>query len=387
MRSEEFFNILDDMDEKYISEIFEDIQRPTMLRPETRSAKKGILRSIIAAAACVTVAAAGVFLVSKGISFPTSPSSDISDNDLTSPAITSDESSAVDPDLYLENFSFAAGMGAYRRGSETDIMTYFRTPENGQLELTVRKYIDPDKSMEDIPVSIRIYFLGDGKPLKFRIPGLTESAYVHEVIPDDPSDFSFDIDLELPLGDEPNTIAAIWNIYPDYIPKKGTGSLNSCCAHLMQNHKCAYDLYVPETDVGYFNISSDIGLIDIGVADLTSSDKIIESHFYDDIMLTPENKDLFIKFNSGSETNIPYYLILFRDGELLDAFDGQYSCVVDCRSGERTFQVKIPESFIPDSGLHTFQAVALPAYAFDQNSDHTWYNSISTSKIRVQIQS
>lgn len=62
MRSEEFFNILDDMDERLVSEIYEDVQRPQKLAAVPRDRKRlpGLLLS---GAACVAVIAAAAVLV------------------------------------------------------------------------------------------------------------------------------------------------------------------------------------------------------------------------------------------------------------------------------------------------------------------------------------
>ncbi len=57
MRSEEFFNILDDMDERLVSEIYEDVQRPQKLAAVPRSPKR-LTRLLLGGAACAAVIAA-----------------------------------------------------------------------------------------------------------------------------------------------------------------------------------------------------------------------------------------------------------------------------------------------------------------------------------------
>jgi len=52
---------------------------------------------------------------------------------------------------------------------------------------------------------------------------------------------------------------------------------------------------------------------------------------------------------------------------------------VNCQNGKRTFQYSVPIELIPESGLHTFQAIAIPADAGEDLS------SYSTPKTRVQI--
>lgn len=312
----------------------------------------------------------------------------ISDSSLCPPGITSGGSSSDDPDLYLEDFMFNARLLILDRGGSR-LKTHFVTPQDGLLKLSVNAEIKPDKSMAAIPASIRFYVLGDGKPLNSRILGSSKNdpfSFVHEIFPVDLSNILFDMDIDLSMTHDIETISIIWNTYPEYIPKKGLGAVSGCIVYSIQNVGCAYNIHVSETNTEYYSISSDENKLDIGTADLSSSDKIVENHFYDDVTITPQNKELFAKFNSGKESDNSYYLILLRDGKLLDAFDGGYSTIVDCKSGERTFQFKIPGEFIPDSGLHTFQAVAIPVYAFSQNSEKSRNEAICTTKIRVNIQ-
>lgn len=298
-----------------------------------------------------------------------------------------------DPDLYLKGFSFRANFMICDRGSDRGDIYWFKTPLDGQLKISVLAGITPDESISNITPVIRIYVLGDGKPLKFKIPNSPKNgslSTVHDIIPQNLSDFSTDIDIDLTSHDEIETLAVILNIYPDYIPQKGLGAFSGCFALLVQNAECPYKLAEYGTDSGgYYAVASNEMSIDIGETDIADSEKIVENHFYNDITIDPQNKSVFVKFNSGNKHNIPFHLILFRDGELLDAFDGEYSKIVNCLSGERTFQFKIPDKYIPDDGLHTFQAVAVPAYAFpkDSLSDNieSYIDFKSTNKTRVLI--
>ncbi|MDE7229015.1 MAG: hypothetical protein K2N56_00915 [Oscillospiraceae bacterium] len=64
MRSEEFFNILDDMDDHIISEIYEDVQRPQRLAAVPRSPKR-LPKLLLGGAACIAVLAAGIFTLTR----------------------------------------------------------------------------------------------------------------------------------------------------------------------------------------------------------------------------------------------------------------------------------------------------------------------------------
>lgn len=67
------------------------------------------------------------------------------------------------------------------------------------------------------------------------------------------------------------------------------------------------------------------------------------------------------------------------DGNIIDLFD--HCCIykVNCKGGKQTFQYKIPDSLIPESGLHTFQAIAFPLNDSEELTPYTTY------KIRVQV--
>lgn len=85
MRSEEFFNILDDMDDHIISEIYEDVQRPQRLAavPRDRKQTKRLPRLLLSSAACVAVIAAVAVLVRFALPATNSANdsgSDISEN-------------------------------------------------------------------------------------------------------------------------------------------------------------------------------------------------------------------------------------------------------------------------------------------------------------------
>lgn len=121
--------------------------------------------------------------------------------------------------------------------------------------------------------------------------------------------------------------------------------------------------------------------IDIGVFSIEeNNNKALEMHFYDDVILNSKEDDLLIKFNSGDKKEIPYHIFVLCDGVMIDAFDNNSSCVVNCSNGLKTFQYTIPSEYIPEFGLHTFQAVATPAEPSEDLS------SYATPKIRVQIQ-
>lgn len=91
--------------------------------------------------------------------------------------------------------------------------------------------------------------------------------------------------------------------------------------------------------------------------------------------------DFLLHKNVIPETKIDIYIYGYETVILgiLDIFNNEYTYTVDCLNGSRTFQYCISSEFIPDSGMHTFQAIAIPA---NVTEDLTSY---STPKIRVQV--
>lgn len=300
-----------------------------------------------------------------------------------------------DPDFHWENFS-ASQVSEIRDRESTFQMHSFETPSDGLLKVALLAGCDPDKSMSDADALLDIHIFGDGVPLEFRFPNDPENSGFSTVHRLDVSSLIKNIDMEIDLRScgEIETIAMVSNFHPQYIPKKGLGEYRGCIMFLLENSACTYKLLDSDTPENrYFDISSEYGgRIDVGCVSLekgeilTCSDKISERHFFDDVKLDPRNKELYIKFNGKNGYDFPYYVILFRDGELLDVFDGEYSRLVNCLSGTRTFQFKIPESYIPDEGLHTFQAAAIPAYSGYQTKKYI-FAECCTNKIRVKTYS
>lgn len=304
-----------------------------------------------------------------------------------------------DPDMYLEDFSFSTNLNVYSR--EGDAMTspcrhVFEVPSDKNLSLSLVAKADPDKSIECDNVPTRIYVLGDGKPLKFRLKDSSDGAsseIYSEINIEKSKDTRIDIDVDLSKSDDIKIIHIICDYLPERIPKKGLGGYSGYSIYPMTNKK-----YSKETETGedgdnslYYELSCKDKFIDIGVnsledVDQTTEDYIYnnEDHFYNDIDLNGKSKDLYVKLNSGRKVDIPCYMLLFCDGKLLDAFDGEYSKKIDCHSGERSFQFRIPEKYIPQDGLHTFYAIALPVYTLNNDSE-VYYFSIYTQKIRVRV--
>lgn len=302
-----------------------------------------------------------------------------------------------DSNLYLEqHFGLGTTMSiCFRKGDEmlNDCRHAFETPADKILSLSLLVSADPHENMELDFVPMRLYALGDGKPLKYRLKNydnIDSSEIYSEINIEIIKETRIDIDVDLSGTDDIKLLTIICDYLPETIPQKGVLISPCCMIYSMENPK---NLIETETDEDgdkslYYELSCKNAFIDIGVNSLENVSQPAENYTYygeilinngKDIDLNGKSKALYLKFNSGVKSDTPYYMLLFCDGKLLNAFDGEYSKKVNCHFGERSFQFRISEEYIPQDGLHVFYAVAFPLYNTYSDFD------IKSLKIRVCI--
>ncbi len=76
--------------------------------------------------------------------------------------------------------------------------------------------------------------------------------------------------------------------------------------------------------------------------------------------------------------DLDYYLAVFCDGELMNAFDGKPFMKVNCRgeNGARSVKYSLDKDILPENGEHTFSVIALPNQIRDDALD---YGSVECS--------
>ena len=315
---------------------------------------------------------------------------DMAFNDSSNPDTRLDSNSESDPDLRLEPLSFGVAINVFRdNGGYLIPCAYsFDVPDNKNLSLTVSTSITPDKSMASVNIPLRIYVFGDGDPLDFCMPNVpSEGGFskVHELAVNKNVDNIFEINIDINVGKEITMLSILCDYFPEDIPKKGLGAYSGCSAYSLLNSEIKQKPLI-ETAIGsYFDSDKKERGFDIGKNPLSETDQtIIEHYFYDDTTVSSDDDCVYIKFDSGTDYDIPFYMILFRDGELIAPFDGRYSCGVDCTLGQRSFQYQIPMEFLETNGLHTFRAVALPAYGRISGNE-VIIPVDKTTKVRIQV--
>ncbi len=308
----------------------------------------------------------------------------------SSPEIPSQSEPPADHDLSLEPFTFGTTINVFReKGGVSPCAHRFDVPEDEFLSLEVWMSVSPDKSMPRENIPLRVYAVGDGAPVDFSVESNFyngELGKMHELYVG--SDEDIICNIKIPRGEikDVTVLSIVYNCFPEYIPKKGLGRFSGVGAYTMANSAKTTESFRQNTarDSDYYitdyeNTYSDIGTIPL--SELPDGDS--ENHFYNDVEITSENQPLYIKFNSGGKANYSYDILLFRDGELLRAFGGEYSLRVNCDSGKRTLQYCIPPELLGEDGLHTFCFAAIPAF-LPQEVSFTM-GTQTTAKIRVLV--
>ncbi len=294
-------------------------------------------------------------------------------------------------DIRLEPFDFSCSINVFRNNSGGNLVPCgycFDVPDNNYLSLTVSTKVSPDKSMDSNNVPMRIYVFGNGVPLEFSLPNYSygsEFSKVHELAVKKDEEIIFDICIDLDIGEKINMLSILCDFFPEDIPQKGLGAYSGCIVYSLVNSEIKQKPHIETTQGSYINSKEKEFGMDIGKNSLSESNSVItEHHFYDDVIVSDEKDRIYIKFNSGSKTDVPFYITLFCDGKLIVPFDGCYSCGVDCASGQKSFQYQIPIEYFETDGLHTFRAVALPAFGRISGGEVEMPDH-STNKIRIQV--
>lgn len=146
MRSEEFFNILDDIDDRIVSEIYEDVQRPQKITAVPRSPKR-LPKLLLGSAACLAVIAAAGLAVRFAVpsTLPVlSGTSEMTDSlSPTSETNSENDSGSVTSESWVDWFSIPH-LVPYKKTdvvdppTETvpyDVDCYLKEPDESECEI------------------------------------------------------------------------------------------------------------------------------------------------------------------------------------------------------------------------------------------------------------
>lgn len=305
-----------------------------------------------------------------------------SEDNTQSSDISMDDSSDSD-----EQFEFSTASNAsYADGSGKVVEQRVSVRESENLSINLLHYVKPDKTLPQHDIPLRIRVVADGVPIPFKMDGTDGEVLSHDILVDAEIDYATNICFTV-TGDM-RLIYILEVYFPEDIPSRGLGAYGGVSVYPIVNmgwngkeretNSEGYTEITPKEnsygiDIGTTTIEEMIQMRGDGVEPL-----IEDNHFFTDTSVH-DGQPLYVKFNSRDTEQTPFYLLVLRDGVLLDKlFNGSCSVKVDCKGGTQAFQYEIPRNMIPESGLHTFQAIALPA------TDQASLIPLFTSKIRVQ---
>lgn len=299
-------------------------------------------------------------------------------NEVLLNSIIADNSSETDS---KQSFSFNSSLNVfYTNSTQVPLGNAMNINRDELISLKLQTNVSPDTSLDSDNIIMRIWILLDGSPIEFSINENNEFKMVNDIsviaFLDQYAEINFHVSKSIKL------ITIVCMYYPEDIPSRGVGSYSGEISYTIINTAHTEDSTPLNLSSDYYvdipqkeeNYGLDIG----GLSVEENGNKVLEPHFYEDVMLSG-NENLYIKFNSGKDKETPYYIVLLCNGTMVKAFNNNYSYKVNCQNGKRTFQYPVPSEFIPESGLHTFQAIVIPA---DVGED---LSSYSTPKTRVQI--
>ncbi len=300
--------------------------------------------------------------------------SDTTDETINSQFGSEDEGTAD------EGFSFDSSINVFPEGDTSVALGYKMEINKGEItKIKLITSVTPDKSMIAENIPLRIWIIADGVPIDFSVNN-GEYKPVHDVTVDANKDITTDVSFVCSKDVRIVTIECVY--FPEDIPQLGKQYGAQVSYTLVNTAYSSEEDFQDSNEQYYVDVlgtETNYG-IDVGVLAVEENyNKVSEPHQYEDVVLKTEDNELLIKFNSGT-AEISYYIFILCDGEMLRVFDNDYTCLVDCASGLKTYQYAIPGEFIPESGLHTFQVIATPAEKGDN------LISYSSTKVRVQIQ-
>lgn len=418
MNKEQFFKAIDNVDDELLKGVFDDsaeelpdaeAQHGAVYRPERRPRRK----TFIAAAACLTAVAGAGFAVKAGVdglsarntSYIESPANASGDT-IESPDNNSVDTSGSSFNLHdyisedgLRGDEWSLGMSCmvYVSFFEDDAPSPFSpTPleisEPQTVTASLTSYFHPDPKMPQDNIPYRIFVFADGKPIEFAPEGTDDYALWHDYSMDegDITDYNTSstklkdgtiiynpkfeetIKIDFKADESTHIINFVYCFFPELCQPHSW-----LCFSGMYSAMAVNTAYVPNalpetkqlgeyiTPEDYHNSQS------TGCSPyLYQADDLRNAWIYKDLEYSEQSNTFYIEFNSGKkrdnildglEDSGSYYLFLLIDGELQPAFDGDYSCFVDCENGTRTFKYQIPPELLPASGKHTIQYMLLPA--------------------------
>ena len=417
MNKEQFFKAIDNVDDELLKGVFEDLgealpdaesKHGAVYRPERRSGRK----TFIAAAACLAA------VVGTGFALKTAADTLFmrSTNHIESPMDNSDNTSDTTSDLKghisedgIPQSEWSLGMGCMTYVSflgnddpSPFAPTYLEITKPQTVTASLKSNFHPDLKMPQDNIPYRIFVFADGKPVEFAPEGTDDYALWHDYSMDenDITDhkaastvlndgttiylprYEDTVKIDFKADENTHIINFVYCFFPELCQPKSWLSFNGTYTSMAVN-----TAYVPGAPAEIKQVGEYITPDDphgrTGRCDyLYSADEPRNAYIWKDLEYSEQNNSIYIEYNSGkriatwvdtdssgnrtetlinTDTSGSFYLFLLIDGELVPAFDGDYTCFVDCKDGSRTFKYQIPPELLPESGRHTVIFKPIPA--------------------------
>ena len=161
--------------------------------------------------------------------------------------------------------------------------------------------VSPDKSLDNMNITMRIWVMVDGSPIEFSIGDDDKYENTKDISVEASLDQFTEINFN--ISNEVKLITIICIYFPEEIPERGLGAYSGEISYTITNTAYSkgssllnlpsdYYVDVPHREENY---GLDIGALTVE----ENSNKVVELHFYEDVMLTGENQNLYVKFNRG----------------------------------------------------------------------------------------
>lgn len=321
----------------------------------------------------------------------------ISDADTSSDTYTNELSSSLGETASSYDTSYAPDSEA-TSGNITGVssgMNVFINTENGQiasglaekqdlskgLSLTVYTSFMPESSLHFSQAEADIYVFCNGQVIKH--------SEDKESIPSEKTRHTISLATmnSIPIYIPPTSIgdyedALLWiciNYMPDYVAQDGMGEVQMTSlwyvpviSHgkgdtpsLYEADEENYLIGIRPTTSGGENINAPY--IDIG----TYSEKYhsTSKNTMDDLSRIDSDTDFAL--TAYLESDADYYFAVFRNGELLDAFDGKTFMNGSFCGGKRMIKYSFDKTLLPRDGVYSYNVIAMPTEAeiSDDGSD------------------
>lgn len=321
--------------------------------------------------------------------------------------IDTDESVNMESAAENQSFSFSVQMNVSEisetGSSDLSVGYKMNIIETKKVDLVLSTMVIPDRSIIRDEIPVKCFIVADGELVSFSVDG--GSFSIQNTFAVKPETLSKVI-VSFIGNPDMRYISVVVCAFPDDIPALGIGLYSGVCTYSIVNisNKNKEVDFVKNSD-NYLSIKMNDDLFGIGIDTLSFQDnnKANSTQNLDDIIVHKGKDDLWIKFKEDASVNgIDYLggyysLFVLCNGDVLPVFSGEYTrtlftpVIHEENSNTDVFQFPIPEEYLPDDGLNTFQAIAGPYYIPEAEKQIDECGSIalkgfSTPKTRVVIQ-